>query len=156
MFNAKIIGNAEDIANGFGRLQVTINGVTKDIALLNKEGFITKEQEQSVQDLSVGADMLRKLMINLRKGTISNTEATKKMAAITKNLNEEIYGGASANFGGNPLGIALKEARDIAQEVVNEFNNMSALADTLKKKFKGAFATIENVFIDGKISAEKK
>lgn len=154
MFNAKIIGNAEDIANGFGRLQVTINGVTKDIALLNKEGFITKEQEQSVQDLSVGADMLRKLMINLRKGTISNTEATKKMAAITKNLNEEIYGGASANFGGNPLGIALKEARDIAQEVVNEFNNMSALADTLKKKFKGAFATIENVFIDGKISAE--
>ena len=60
MFNAKVVGDADAIAAGLGRLEITVNGVTKTLATLNKEGFIPKDQEQRVQDALIGMDMLLK------------------------------------------------------------------------------------------------
>ena len=162
MFNAKVIGDADAIAKGLGRLEITVNGITKTIATLNKDGFIPKEQEQSVQDALVGMDMLRKLMEDLEDGTISNTEATKKLMSIRRNLTDT----TNQPLPLNPADIdiaalstiefaaSLSKVEERAQVVVNEFNSMNALADKLSKKFKSAATAFDNLFTSGTVNAD--
>ena len=103
-------------------------------------------------------DMLRKLMEDLEDGTISNTEATKKLMAIRRNLMATT--GVQYNAGLITCSIrsfccsASSGVEERAQAVVNEFNSMSALADKLSKKFNSAAAAFDNLFVSGQVSAE--
>ena len=152
-FQPKLIRDAN---NQIRALRIEYKGFSKDIVLSAKTGMVPDGSKQSVQDMTGGIKMLTELMEALTAGTINNQTATKKLMGIRKNLEATTGKGF---FEGDPgqeadgFALALSKVEERAQVVVNEFNNMNALADKLAKKFQKAAAAFDDLFTSGTVNA---
>jgi len=152
-FQPKLIRDAN---NQIKALRIEYKGFSKDIVLSAKTGMVPDGSKQGVQDMTGGIKMLTELMEALTAGTINNQTATKKLMGIRKNL---IATTGKGFFEGDPgqeadgFALALSKVEERAQVVVNEFNNMNALADKLAKKFQKAAAAFDDLFTSGTVNA---
>ena len=152
-FQPKLIRDAN---NQIRALRIEYKGFSKDIVLSAKTGMVPDGSKQGVQDMTGGIKMLTELMEALTAGTINNQTATKKLMGIRKNL-AAVTG--IEFFEGDPgqeadgFALSLSKVEERAQVVVNEFNNMNALADKLAKKFQKAAAAFDDLFTSGTVNA---
>ena len=136
-------------------LSFVFGGVSEALLELNEQGTISGEvtlaQALAIQKLARNISLYDKLVVGLTDGTIKAGEAQKDFEIAVNNITEALE--ALGKKDSDVLGAFGEDSGKIKQ-VVDEFSKIDKLAERISKKFNSAFKTVEDAYLDGKISVE--
>jgi len=114
--------------------------------------LVDKDQLEGLNASTQTIDKLQKLMTGLTGGTTSASRAAKDMVVVFDLLGKAFESGVLDK--NSQLGKAIATSVSEADGLNIEFQRMNALNNKLAKTFQKSFSFLEDMYLNGKVSAE--